>query len=157
MEQSLVPPEVTEKLKGTVYELIPPRDLSMVLSEMGINTESTFAHFFHRFGGVFGKPNKRWLMDLEDGFPDTILLLTEQVRTAFGFPKNFWVISNVDDSFAFLLYDSQRDCVSTIEDEESLEGFVSGIAKPEWRSFADFLQSYFNDYEISEIEIRRDN
>ncbi len=143
MKSKSLPDVVKVALANSVFIRRDKTVVGIALKKLGVEVSDSFRKFFETYQGPLGSSNTGFeLSDIcERSY--SILKLTEICRDVHGFPKRFLVISDLVGNAA-IVYDSKSDHVYTIDFEGTDQELIQGKLEPDWESFYDFLDFFFN-------------
>lgn len=136
-------------LNDPAYARSNPSVVNEALRKLGCNPSSNFRVFYERYAGPF--TSEYWgfsLLDIIDQVTN-IVTQTEECRKHLGFPAKCLAISDIVGN-AILVYDCITDAVFNVDFEGGDKKLIAGTLAPSWRSFSEFLVSYFQGSETSE-------
>jgi hypothetical protein len=98
--------------------------------------------FFETYEGSFWSEHLGYeLLDILDG-SETVETSTEICRTNFGFPPQFFVLTQLSTGQVVVL-NVDNDMVYEVDFEGGEKLLLSGELPPRWTSFDEFLRDYF--------------
>lgn len=140
---SEIPAAISAKLTLPTYGRVDEQCVDEVIRDLGVTVRGVFEEFYRKYQGpFFSNVTGFELLDLCDQVPN-IKSQTETCRSVYHFPAKFLVLTDLV-GIAALVYDSQRDEVFNVDFEGGESELVDGTLKPEWISFALFLNEYFS-------------
>jgi hypothetical protein len=137
-----LPTHVEQCLTNAAFRRENPEEMFSALARLGVQPSDVFLEFYKNYAGPFGSKRSSFeLLDLvlQD---ENIERNTELCRKQFAFPKQYLVISGLLAG-SVLVYDTRTDRVFNVDFEGGEKDLVSGVAKPQWETFYDFIGSFF--------------
>lgn len=129
---------------GPEYTRDRPECVSESLHRLGVQAPASFVDFYARFKGPFGSATSGYLLlDLCAAGDDGIVAATGEARAHFALPEEMVVITNLLGG-EVLVYATDTDEVFEMDFEGGERVVSSRSVAPRWRSFSDFLASFFS-------------
>ncbi len=117
---------------------------AQVLDRLGVQPHGAFREFFERYEGPFGSGRTGFeLLDICAGTP-SIVSATDACRTHHRFPSNYLALTELLGG-SILMYRVDTDEVFDVDFEGGDQLLMRGDLTPRWRSFAAFLEFFFEE------------
>lgn len=118
-------------------------EVTGTLNSLGVDPLSDFGQFYTKFKGRFpSSQGKLELLELVGPGIPTIPDQTEYIQDRYEIPANYIPLTS-DEGEGMYLYEKLTGEVYNyyLRDHDQ---FISGKCNPEWASFQEFLEWYFN-------------
>ncbi len=137
-----IPFTVRQALHDDIWQRADSSAADEILRNLRVPDSATFFEFFTTFAGPFGsKSFGHELLDLYEQ-KESIATNTEAVRSEFGFPNRYLVVSNLL-GHSVLVYDIESEKVYDVDFEGGDQMLLKGSLNPSWNSWEEFLCEYF--------------
>jgi len=138
-----LPESVRIRLADECFRRRNPAEVENAFLRLLINPPELVLAFYLNFQGPFG--SRRTGFELLDLFEqkENVQTVTLVCREEFNFPVEALALTDLNAN-AILVYNTRLDQVFNVDFEGGDIEFLAGKLKPQWNSFAEFLQYYFS-------------